>query len=312
MVRGFTSVIVFCGIALAVATAWVSLRPNVLSDEEFKSHYLAPADPPSKGLSLYHLGHSLVGRDMPAMLSALGGHEFAYQLGWGASLKGHWTREVPGFAEENIGDHFKPAHSAAESGDFDVLILTEMVEIKDAIKYFDSPEYLSLWVKKARSARPDIRVYLYETWHRLDDPQGWDDRLENDLAVFWEGELLRRAMAKEGVGTIYVIPGGQVMLAAVMAIEAGKIPHLTSRVELFSSDSSGNVDPIHFNHIGAWLMAMTHYAVIYQQSPLGLPSALPDANGKMMTPLPRETALALQTIVWDVVTGYALTGIPKD
>ena len=304
---------VFAGAALvAVAISlWLWARPGALSDQDFAARYQAPLPPPSFDLDIYHLGHSLVGRDMPAMLAALGGHDYGYQLGWGASLKGHWTNDIPGYADENIGPNFIPAHQAIGGGQFGIVVLTEMVEIKDAIKYHDSPDYLKLCEKQARSARPDTRLYLYETWHRLDDPQGWDDRIQSDLGEYWEGELLRRAMADKDVGTIYVIPGGQVMLEAVEAIEAGKIDGLTRREDLFALDAQGHTDPIHFNQIGAWLMAMTHYAVIYQKSPVGLPLALPDSNGQRMAPLSEQAARALQTIVWQVVTNYPLTGVPN-
>ena len=48
---------------------------------------LPPLPPPADPLATYHLGHSLVGRDMPAMLAQMAGHDHASQLGWGASLR---------------------------------------------------------------------------------------------------------------------------------------------------------------------------------------------------------------------------------
>ena len=301
-------------LALLAAAGWAWFRlsaPSPLSEAELAARYTDPLPPPPKALSVYHLGHSLVGRDMPAMLSQLGGHDHALQLGWGASLKAHWTGDIPGFEEENATPRFQPALSSLGSGTFPVVVLTEMVEIRDAIRYFASARHLANWARHIRKVRPEARIYLYETWHRLDDPEGWLERIDTDLARHWEGDLLRHAMAEENVGTIPIIPGGQVMAATVRAAEAGNIPGLTNRSNLFAGLPDGTTDTIHFNDLGAYLMALTHYATIYQRSPVGLPSALTRADGSPVTPIAAETANALQRIVWEVVTGYALTGVPQ-
>ena len=40
---------------------------------EAQALYAVPLNPPDAALNVYHLGHSLVGRDMPAMLAQLAG-----------------------------------------------------------------------------------------------------------------------------------------------------------------------------------------------------------------------------------------------
>lgn len=297
--------------ALAAILGWSAKSPTPLSRADFAARYATPLPPPPASPGIYHLGHSLVGRDMPAMLAQLGGHTHALQLGWGASLKGHWTGEIPGFAEENASPNFRPALPAVDSGDYPVLVLTEMVEIRDAIRYFDSAAHLAKWAQRIRSARPDARIYLYETWHPLDDPEGWLARIDADLTRYWEDALLRPAMAHPGTGTIHVIPGGQVMAAVARAAEAGQIPGLTAREDLFARGPDGQVDQIHVNDLGAYLIALTHFATIYQRAPLGLPQDLLRADGRPVTALQPETAAALQRIVWEVVTGYAPTGVPQ-
>src|SRR6056297_2905194 len=70
--------------------------PDPLSQGEMAALYERPLPPPDGALAVYHLGHSLVGRDMPAMLgqlaSAAGREDHGYdsQLGWGTTLKAHW------------------------------------------------------------------------------------------------------------------------------------------------------------------------------------------------------------------------------
>lgn len=301
-----------CGVA-----AWAYFAaPKTLSPEELAAVYQTPLPPPDGPLSVFHLGHSLVGRDMPAMLAQMAGHRHASQLGWGTPLKTHWEPDEPiqGFDVENAHDHYRDAKEALDSGEFDVFVLTEMVEIEAAIEYFDAPVYLEKWVSQARKGNPEIRVFLYETWHDLDDPQGWLTRLDTDPARYWEGVLLARAMA---VGhepqPIHVIPAGRVMAELVRRIEAGRgVDDVTSREDLFARMEDGSIDPIHINDLGAYLVALTHYAVLYQRSPVGLPAQLDRADGTPADAPGAELAKLMQQTVWDVVSALPITGIPQE
>lgn len=278
-----------------------------LTPEELAARYEAPLVPPEGPVAVYHLGHSLTGRDMPAILAGFAGHAWNSQLGWGASLNAHRKGEVAGMAEENATPAFRPVAEAIASGDYPVVVLTEMMALEDAIRWHDAPAALAYWAIEIRKARPDARVYLYETWHSLkdtsNDPGDWLGRIGQDLGRLWEGALLRPAMGQEGVGTIHVIPGGQVMAAAVRAAEAGALPGL-SGVESFLSDD------IHFNDTGAWLMAVAHYAVIYGRSPVGLPAEVTRADGSRFAIDP-AAARRMQEIVWEVVTAYPPSGVTQ-
>lgn len=261
--------------------------------------------------AIYHLGHSLVGRDMPAMLAQLGGHAYASQLGWGTTLKQHWEdgAKVPGYELHAAGIESMPAREALSSGRFDVLVLTEMVEIRDAIRWYDSPRWLADWVRLARGANPHIRVYLYETWHQLDDPAGWLERIEDDLPEQWLGRVLAPAEARKGTGPIYLIPGGQAMAAVARAAEAGRLPGVTSREDLFDRDEKGDLDPIHMGDLGAYVVALTHYAVIYQRSPVGLPHRLKRGDGTDAASFGDAAAAEVQAIIREVVAGMPFSGV---
>lgn len=299
---------------LALSACGLTTRcggPEPLAETDFKALYETPLAAPTGGLQVYHLGHSLVGRDMPVMFEQLGGddHSFNSQLGWGSMLREHWEPDVPvkGFEQENKHEQFRDPKTALESGAYDALVLTESVEIRDSIKYHDSQEYLRKWATAAWAKNPKTRVYFYETWHNLDDPEGWLTRLDLDLERYWEKEILRRTLAHEDVTQpIYVIPGGQVMAAFVRRVEsAGGIGPVKTRDDLF-------YDTIHFNDYGAYLMALTHYAVLYGQSPIGLPHALIKADGTPAENPGPDLALAMQETVWDVVTSYAPSGVAAD
>ena len=158
------SVLAGGGVTLAVAgtVAW-HMRGDA-GAEQARVLYAQPLPKPERPLNVFHLGHSLVGRDMPAMLAQLAGIEHRYdsQLGWGTSLKQHWEPGEPinGFAEENDQTHYRDAKEAVGSGEYDAVVLTEMVDIVDAVRYHDSAHYLSRWAALAWSANPEVRIYL--------------------------------------------------------------------------------------------------------------------------------------------------------
>ncbi|MFN3936373.1 MAG: hypothetical protein ACK4KW_02245 [Gemmobacter sp.] len=313
------------GAALAGTLGWRRYRrgpalPPVaapLSDQGLAARYAQPLTPPQGPLRVFHLGHSLVARDMPAMLEQLApsGHRHESQLGWGTPLRAHWEPrvEIAGFDTENAHPRFRPAREALASGDYDAVVLTEMVEIRDAIRWHASPAYLARWTRAAREGRADVRVYLYETWHRLDDPEGWLTRIDADLPRYWQGELLARALAEVSGPPVWLIPAGQALAAVVRAAEAGGVPGLTDRRQLFALDGAGAVDTIHLNDLGNYLVALVHLAVLYHRSPEGLPHALRRADGSPAEALVPEGAAAMQRIVRNVVRANALTGLaPED
>ncbi len=287
-----------------LVVAAFGLSGSKIGSAEIDALYARPLEKPSTPLRVFHLGHSLVGREMPAMVAQLAGagHEYESQLGWGTTMKAHWEpgHEINGFEVENDHPRYRPAREAVSSGDYDALVLTEMVEIKDAIRYFDSATYAKRWAEAGWTANPDLRVYLYETWHRLGDPDGWLARIDRDIDLYWEGQVLVPAL---GDRPIHVIPAGQVLAAFVREVEAqGGVGNVTDRTSLFGDD-------IHLNELGTYLVALTHYAVLYGRDPQGLPYQLNRADGSAAQAPDEETARLMQKIVWDVVSTYPKTGV---
>ncbi|MEX3315950.1 hypothetical protein [Sulfitobacter sp. PS-8MA] len=275
--------------------------------------YARPLAAPEGPMQVYHLGHSLVGRDMPAMLAQMVGEEHGYhsQTGWGTSLRDHWEPDVPikGFDRENDHPLHRPARRAIGSGAYDAVVLTEMVEIADAIRYHDSAEYLARWAKLAKDANPDSRVYLYETWHHTDDGNGWLKRIDRDLDKYWRNQVLYPALEAADV-PIHLIPAGQVMAAFVRAVDAaGGIGGIISLHDLFTRDDKGRPDTIHFNDQGAYLVALTHYATLYHKDPRGLPHQLNRADGSPAATPSAEAARLMQKVVWEVVRAHPDTGV---
>jgi len=282
----------------------------------------APALPaPGAGMAVFHLGHSLVGRDMPAMVgqlaeaAGLAGHRHHSQLGWGTSLREHWEPDLPinGFEAENAHPRFRPAREALASGEYDAVILTEMVELRDAIRWHDSPAYLPRWVAAARAGRPGVRVYLYVSWHDLAHPEGWLERLERDPGALWQPYLMAPVWADPGLGPLHAVPVADVLAELTRTLAAGGgAEGLTRPGDLFARMPDGSPDTIHFNDQGLYLVALTHFAVLYHRDPAGLPHALRRADGSPADPPSPAAAALMQRLVWQVVRRHPLTGIAPE
>lgn len=284
-----------------------------ISEVEALALYAAPRPRPSKALSVFHLGHSLVGRDIPAMTAQLAGlgHAYNSQLGWGTSLKNHWgpTEEINGFASENNHSAARLATEALDSGEYDAVVFTEMVEIRDAIRYHQSAEYLHRWAERARDSNPDVALYLYETWPETNDVEGWLVRVEKDLSRYWEAEILIPAV-RATIAPIYVIPGGQALANTIKAVIArGQVEGVSRIEDFFALAADGTQDTIHLNDLGAFVMAVTHFSVLYQANPVGLPHALLRADGSPARAPGAELAKLIQETVWETVTTYGKSGI---
>lgn len=305
------------GVAAAGAAAVGAARwQRTLSDAEMADLYATTLPPAIQPHHVFHLGHSLVGRDMPGMLAQLApdGHRYESQLGWGTPLRSHWNPDrvpIGGFEAENAHPRYLDAREALASGAYTAFIMTEMVEIRDAIRYHQSAKHLRNWAHLARRANPDIRLYLYETWHDLTDPEGWLNRLDLDLGRYWDRRILRPALAADRtIGPIYVIPAGQVLGALVRDLERqGGVDELRSRNDLFARSPDAKLDTIHMGDLGNYLVALTHYAVLYQRSPVGLPSQLIRADGTPAMAASSAAARFMQETVWRVVTRQPLSGV---
>lgn len=299
----------FLALGAAAATLGLALFANRSRSVEVPP----PLPAPNGAMQVYHLGHSLVGRDMPHMLAQLApqGHGYNSQLGSGTSLRGHWEPQeaILDFDVANHPPAYRDARKAVGSGDYEAVVLTEMVELRDALKYFDAAKYLGKWADLARAANPAPRLYLYETWHQLDDPDGWLERIDTDLDRHWIQKLLGPDSRRNPDHPVYLIPGGQVLAAVVRAAEAGDVQDVTRREDFFARDENGALDQIHFNDLGAYVVALTHYAVLYQRSPLGLLHQLLRADGSPAQALSAQAAEQVQAIVWRVVQNHPRTGI---
>ncbi|MES2665273.1 MAG: hypothetical protein V4712_04185 [Pseudomonadota bacterium] len=242
------------------------------------------------------VGHSLVGPTLPTLVEAgllqMGQPGVVQaQIINGAPLRYNWDNSANA---EGVD-----ARAVLATGKVDALILTEAIPLAGHVQFNDTAGRIAAFAGLAREANPDVRVYLYETWHSLasgsgvavpDDPGGgvpWRQRITDDLALW-------ASVAGPGV---QIIPAGQAMGLLADEIAAGRVPGITSIRDMFSDD-------IHPNGKGLYFVALVHLAVLTGKSPEGLPPKLTRAWPSRDAVLTDEQAAVLQRVAWAAVQAF--------
>lgn len=144
---------------------------------------------------------------------------------------------------------------------------------------------------------------LWSTWVHVDGSSGDFRSMLDVQGGEWERmQDYANERRPAGATPVYIIPGHKMMARLYDDIEKKLVPGISSITQFFS-------DAIHTNELGAYAIALIHYACIFNRDPRGLPNnLLPDAPAGTPIPSP-ELAAYLQNMVWDVVTTYPRTGV---
>lgn len=159
----------------------------------------------------------------------------------------------------------------------------------------------------ARQFSPDIQPWLYVQWPGKDLKDSWAKgegavkELNLKPATTWqEGvanhmaytEAVRELMDSTHEGKpVRIVPAGAALAQLKTEVDAGQVPGMT---DFFAGNFA---DDLHLSPAGRYLVALVHYACIYQESPEGKVS--PTNSG-----LTEEQAEIYQRIAWDVVKDY--------
>lgn len=170
----------------------------------------------------------------------------------------------------------------------------------------EQKHYLSLFVNNAWNNGNNgngAPTLLWTTWTNIDNSDGpWRQMLDIQGAEFERMQDYANLNRPVGAPPVYIIPGHKMMARLFDDIQLGLVPGITNINQFFS-------DNIHTNELGAYAISMIHYACIFKKSPVGLPNnLLPNAPGGTLIPSLAQ-ATYLQTMIWEVVTKYARTGI---
>jgi hypothetical protein len=221
----------------------------------------------------------------------------------GSPMDVRWNND-PGYGQPNARHDIE---------DYEVLVLTERVSVQVTIDWHNSLDQALTWFNHAwtdGNGGKGAETILYATWVGIDsgpgavnphnDPQGFIPfRKRMDLEMASWQSILDHVNANRIAGSppMRMIPGPLLMAELYDAIERGEVPGITTIADVFSDD-------IHLNDLGAYYIALAHYAVIYNRDPRGLPNRL-----GMATSPSRELATWMQDTVWRVVSSYEGSGV---
>ncbi len=269
---------------------------------------LGSAQPAATGLRVFSAGHSFHFH-VPAMLEEVAksaGHaDYAFagksMIGGSKSIQ-HWLLPDP-----------NPIKEALMASSVDVLTLTPIYLPDDGIAKF---------AQFGSEHNPNLRVTVQEFWLPFDEyqpayynepkipkPQTVDhnaatgEYLRGIHARYFNemDALVADLNAKLKRPVISVVPVGQAVIALREKIIAGEAPGLKTQEELFTDPLGHPQGPLQL------LVVYCNYAVIYRQSPVGIPVPSVLANRP-----PEEAAalnLMLQQIAWNAVTAHPLSGV---
>ncbi len=165
-----------------------------------------------------------------------------------------------------------------------------------------------------KSGKPQPIFYIYEAWPDQNAFLGnyasfWRQSIVNStstrtlLCRQYFDALYQRLLAQFGrSAVIRVIPIGDVLARINDLILAGKFVGATNITDFYR-------DTYHMGSAGRFLAAITVFATLYGQNPAGAPYSdyLQFNDGKVaLTP---QMAAQLESIVWDVVSNDARTGV---
>lgn len=253
------------------------------------------------------IGHSLVGTEIPEMLAdavrARGGTgKVTFQVINGAPLVWNWEHS----AEAQGVD----ARAELPKGETEVVVLTEAIPLVNHITWSDTDRYAFDFYRLAVEGNPRARVFMYETWHDLGSGTGadiphddgddvpWRTRLDQDLPR-WQGIVdAVNAHRPAGAAPMGLIPAGQAFARLADEIGRGRVPGVDDISAFFA-------DGIHPNDLGDYFVTMVQFAVIYGQSPEGLPRTLRGKWGDPFQAPAPKLAARLQQIAWEVAAPYA-------
>ncbi len=280
---------------------------------------------------VYHIGHSLIDRTDRTFNNLVEEHtgqsiDYFTKSIPGSPLHWHWSHPADG-AKGNMGGGHHPL-DLLKTGQFDVLSMTESIPPNDE-SHIPAIQWVDTFINNATTPTPE--VFIYSTWDRRktslpDDAQSIQEWMQNVTAfqVEWEAFTQKIKDAHPTV-PIKIIPVGLVLkelqqrvLDGTLTLPGGK----TFRETFFKQNRPNSkyggcdtIDHIHLSKTGIYTSAVTHYTAIFGSCPVGLPTQVPYSsyNDGCITDddVIVDTALAavIQEVAWEVLSGYAWSGV---
>jgi hypothetical protein len=261
-------------------------------------------DAASRGQRVFYASHSLmwyVPPPLAKMADAAGikDHKLVglQMLGASKTLQ-HW----------NLPEEKNKAKQALKTGDVDVFIVSPIQFPDEGIDNF---------VKLGLEHNPDMRFVVQVSWggwdiDNQDFPKGATNTVDRNktpeqLKKLYERNIKAAEAQTDDINkkVVFLVPSAQALVTLRTKIYNKEMPGLSSQGELFRDPISHPAPPLEA------LNTYLHFAVIYGQSPVGLPMPGVLKNAKKDA-WDDKLNRALQAIAWETVTNYSYTGVKAE
>jgi dienelactone hydrolase len=260
---------------------------------------------PPKGQRVFYASHSLMWyapKPLGELADAAGikDHKLVglQMLGASKTLQ-HW----------NLLDAKNQAKQALKKGEVDVFVMSPIQFPDEGIDNF---------VKLGLDNNPNMRFLVQISWggwdiDNQDFPKGATNNVDRNKNPEQLKKLYERNIKaaeeqadainkKVGKKVVFLVPSAQAVVAIRTKIYNKEIAGLAKQDELFSDAMSHPAAPLEA------LNTYLHYAMIYGQSPVGLP--MPSLlNKAKKVAWDEKFNRALQELAWETVSGYPYSGV---
>lgn len=266
-------------------------------------------------LDVYHVGNSLTDQSygICGIAESMGEeHGFGRHSIPGAPLEWLWDHRCEGFiAPTGYGSC---ADDILRNHAWDAVVM-QMRQRSLSQDTEDAANYMQV----AWSANPDCQAYVFQEY-----PYPYEANNATSYAALWldnnAGKMHTRVYYEARADALteqfpnrkpaFIVPIGEVLYELLTRIENGQSFPGVSHYNDLSKKPDGNDD--HFNEKGKYLVAATHYATIYGQSPVGAANEGIKTSNKSWDAgysVPGDFARAVQELVWEVVPAYSYSGV---
>lgn len=232
-------------------------------------------------------------------LSTAGSHNLNWgrQMIPGAPLEWLWDHPDQGFSEQPYG--YPP--NAFPNYDWDVISLQPYDRsLSSDFQYCQN--FINLAFQRSYNST-NTRVFIMARWSRnntgLPYQDNWlDTSTGNSENRYFFEQLHQQLEGVYGQNRIFFVPIGEVMFELDQMMRAGQVPGFTNVYEIYA-------DEVHLNNYGQYLTALTYYACVYRETPVGLP--VPSNYDTISN----EIRDIFQNLVWNVVRTVPQSGVPS-
>jgi hypothetical protein len=189
--------------------------------------------------------------------------------------------------------------------DYSHLIIAENHDSLDALRFSKGLKALRCYYDTFMAAAPSGKVYYYDAWKWIRDPNNLTEWIETtrEQCTFWEGiasrinDSLTLAGRSDRMATL---PAGAALAYLLERATTSTVAGITQgsvSATLFTviQDEAYAEGDVHLNAVGAYFMGCVVYAAVYRRSPVGA-ATVSGVTGTQAT--------SLQNVAWDFISSY--------